>query len=268
MSSSKSLLSATGMVLGGIGIAVCCASIIILWVASTRLARATDSLFVKLDRSLVAVRERVVQTEDRVQAAKITTEDVEKSLREWTRREAGQRVAARLDAGEKTERLLATLQQADHWLDVSESSLGLIQEMLAIAGSIYAQDATALVGRLMEEIVSLRGQLAEVLETVTSLHERVTQASDEGSFGERGEQLLQLTLRIVATLGSIDSRLAKTEERVAVAQSRLQELKAGMQWWIRTITVGTSLLILLMAAGQIALCRLAWSGIRSTNVRM
>ena len=265
MCSRKSLLSVAGITLGGAGIVVCLASMVFLWMLSFRLGHLTENLFGKLDRSLVAVRERIAQTQERVQAAKITTEDVEKSFRELTRREAGQRVASQLGAGEKTERLVSTLEQADHWLDVSESSLGFIQEVLSISASINAPNITTFVEGLTNEIASLRGQLAEVRETATRIQERVAQASDEQSADERTGQLLQLTLRVVATLGSIDSRLEKTADRVSVAQSHLQELRSEMQWWIRAGTIGVTLLSLLMAAGQVALCRWAWTGFRSSD---
>lgn len=262
MSSRKSLFSAAGITLGGIGIVVCLVSMIILWMGGIRIGRVTESLFGKLDRSLAVVRQRVVQTQDRVAAATITSQDIEKSLRDWTKREASQQITLRLNAVEKTERLASTLQQADHWLDVSESSVGLVQDMLSIGASTNVPAVTTSVDQLMEEIASLRGQLAEVLEFVNRIHDRVAEAGEEKSAEERTEQVVQIILRVVATLGTIDSRLEKTADRLLVTQGHFQELKTGTQWWIFVITIGVTLLILLMAAGQVALCRLFWTGFR------
>ena len=262
MSSRKSLLSAAGITLGGIGIVVCLAAMITLWMAGIRIGRVTESLFGKLDRSLAVVRQRVVQTQDRVAAATITSQDIEKSLRGWTKREASQQITLRLNAVEKTERLASTLQQADQWLDVSESSVGLVQDILSIGASTNAPAVTTSVDQLVEEIASLRGQLAEVLEFVNKIHDRVAEAGEEKSAEERTEQVVQIILRVVATLGIIDSRLEKTADKLSLTQSHLQELKTGTQWWIFVITIGVTLLILLMAAGQVALCRLFWTDFR------
>ena len=265
MSRPKSLLNVAGVSLGSIGIVVCAAAMIILWMLSARLERATESLFARMDRSLVAVRQRVVQTQDRVAAATITTADVETTLRDWTRREADQRLVVRLNAAEKTERLTSALQQADLWLEVAESSVGVVQEMLSIGTSASAPTDSTLVDKLMDEIASLRVQLAEATEFVARIHERITETSEEKSPAERIEQAVQIALRVVATLGSVASRLEKFADRLSVAQCQLHGLRGGTQRWIRVVTIGVTLLILWMAAGQVALCCISWNGMRSTQ---
>src|SRR5262245_56433254 len=101
----KSLLNVAGMIFGTIGVIVCVAALIMLWIVSARLQRVTESLFSKMDDSLIAARERVVQTRERVTAAALTSRDIESALRGWARQEAGQRLILQLHAIEKTERL-------------------------------------------------------------------------------------------------------------------------------------------------------------------
>jgi hypothetical protein len=79
---------------------------------------------------------------------------------------------------------------------------------------------------------------------------------------ERVVEAVQLVLRAVATLSSIDSRLEKSAERLSVAQRHLQELKSQTQRWIFSATIVITLLLCWMAAGQGALGRLAWNGWR------
>jgi len=267
MKPRKTLCNVVGISLGGIGIVVCAAAITVLWIATARLGRVTENLFSRMDRSLVAVRQRVVQAQNRVAAAKISTEDIEKSLRDWTRREAGERLALQLNAAEKSERLASTLQQADVWLEVAESSVGLVREMLSIATSTSAPTDTASVDKLMEEIASLRGQLGEATEFVGRIHERITATGDDKSLDERIQQAVQLALRVVATLGSTDSRLGEFADRLSVSQSELQELHTRTQRRILWAASGVTLLIIWMAAGQIALCFLGWRGMRSGALR-
>ena len=237
----------------------------VLWIASSRLGRASDILFGKLDRSLVAVRQRVVQTQDRVQAAKITAGDVEKSLRQWTGREAGQRVALQLNAVERTERLEAILQQAGDWLDIAESSAGLVKEVLTIRDRAGEGALAPSIDQLIEEVASVRAQLAEATQFVANIRERIVAAGEEQSAAERIQQAAQFTVRLATTLGLLDSRLDHFGERLSTIQSDLEQLKLNTRCWLRLATIGVALVILLMAAGQVAMCRLAWNGMHKSR---
>ncbi len=256
----KSLLRLAGISLGTLGIAVCIASLVILWMASSRLARATDNLFSKMDKSLAVVRQRAIQTQERVAAAEANAEELGATLRDWTKQEAARRLTLELNVAEKSERLMAALQQADNSLEVAESSVGLVQDMLSINASTSAPSDSTLVDRLMEELASLRAQLAEATGFVARVQDRLADANNETPTEERFGQAAPLALRVVAALASLEPRLTNFTDNISAAQSKVQNLKAKTQSWILVITIGITLLILLMAAGQIALCRLAWTG--------
>ncbi len=253
------------LLFGLLGLAGCIAAIVGNWSVSARLSQATENVFGTIDRSLVVVLERVAQTQDRVEAAKITTEDIEKTLKDWAKREAGERLALRFDVAEKTDQLASTLQQADHWLEISEASVELVQRALSMGSSTGAPTDTTSVDRLIAEIASLRTQLGDTIEVVARIHERVTKTGEEKLLGRRLEQTLQLALRVVATLGLLDSRLEKFENRLAETQNNLQGQKIRTLRWILVVTIGITLLMVWMAAGQIALCLLAWNGLRRSR---
>jgi len=264
-SHSRSWLGIVGILLGCLGIVLCLAALVVLWTASSRLGRAADRVFGALDQSLVAAGERVAQTQDRIQSAKITAADVEKSLRDWTGREAGQRVALQLNLEERTERLADILQQADDWLDVAESSAGVVSEFLSASGFATEPGKTPSVDRLLEELAAVRAQLTDATGAVAHIHERIAAAGEEQSAGERIQQAAQFTVRLAATLGLLDSRLEQFADRISDAQSQLQQLKSTAQWWLQLTSIGVTLVILLMAAGQVAMCRLAWNGLRESR---
>jgi len=251
-------IKAVGTVLGSMGIVACLASMILVWIAGDRVGRVTESLFASADRSLVAVRQRVLQTHERVADAKITAADVEKTLRDWTRREVGERLVSKSGAAEKTKKVASTLQQADLWLEVAESSTALFGELLAVAVVENPRTSTS-IDHLSGEITDLRTELRQARQFIDSLNERID-SSDEKSLSQRVEQAAQLAVRVVATLGSVDSRLGKLEERLSAAKERLHDLDASAQRWIFVATIGATLLVLWMMVGQAALCRLAWHG--------
>jgi len=257
----KSLLRIVGIFLGSIGVLICFAAMTILLMVSARLDRAATNLFNKIDHSLVLVRERLGQSQERVAAAKITAQDVETALRNWTKEQAARRFESHTQAAEKTERLASALRQVDNWLEISASSVEVMNEVLAIAKSTTTSAETTLLEKPLEEISSLRTLCAEAVELVDKVHERVAEASDENSPEERVAQAVPLVLRAVATLSSIDSRLEKCAETLPLAQRQLQELKSQTRRWIFLATIVITLLLCWMAAGQGALCRLAWNGL-------
>jgi hypothetical protein len=259
MSPRRSLLRIAGIVFGCIGIAVCVAAMIILWVASTRLGRATDAVFSKIDHALAAVRQRVVQTETRIAAATSSAEELGDTLREWTKQEPAQRLAFQLSITERSERLAAVLRQADDSLEIAASSIGLVQDMLSIAGSTGAPTDKTLVDRLMDEIVSLRTRLGEANDYVAQIQDRFSDAAEERSLEERFDTAASFVLRTVAVLGTLEPRLVAFADSLTSAESKMQSLGERTRSWIMVITVGITLLILLMGAGQVALWRVAWN---------
>jgi flagellin-like hook-associated protein FlgL len=255
----RSVTNAVRLLLGTIGVVACIAAMIVVWIASDRVRRGTESLFASADRSLVAVRQRAVQTQQRVAAAKITAAQVENALADWTRQEAGERLASQIGAADKTEQLASTLQQADLGLDVAESSMALVSDVLAAGIVADASTATSIDG-LIEQITALRTELTQARQFVDNVNERLAGEGEEKVLGERIEQAARLALRVVATLGAVDSRLEKVEDRLSAAQGRLQDLDARTHRWILFITLGVMLLVMWMLAGQAALCHLAWNG--------
>jgi hypothetical protein len=258
MSSPKSLLRVAGIAFGCLGIVVCVTAAIFLWMASTRLRQISDSLFSKMDESLVKVHERVSQIHERVSAASLYTKDLDETLRDWVTLEAGKRLALHQKAGEISERLAARLQLCDVWLDVAESTLAHVQDMMEVDSSAGAPADPTLVSQLIAEVKSLRAQLAEAMDIVATVQQRAAENPDSDSEETRIGQAVALAKRVVATLGAVDSRLESLTGHLSTAQVRLQALKSDTRWWILIVTIAVTLLVLLMAAGQVALCRLAW----------
>jgi hypothetical protein len=256
----KRLLNAIGIGLGGAGVVICIAGIVVVWIASSRLNRLTESVFAKIDQAMVVVHQRVAQARNRVAEAKISTADLQESLRDWAQRAASQRLALESNAAEKCERLTTTLQQADRWLEIAESSAGLVQGLLSVETLTSAPSDSTLLSPLIAEIGSLRGQLASATEAAMTIRDRIVVTGDEKSVGERVERALQLALRVVATLEPLSSRFDAFATRLSATRSQLQEFKAGTDLWTLRIAIALTLFILLMAAGQVALCRLAWNG--------
>ena len=270
MAIMKRLLRLLALCFGLIGSLACIALIIAAWYVNARLCRATDRLFEKLDGTVGVVQTRVVRVRERLQASKITTSELADSLKTWTKKEAIDRVAVRLDAGKKTERLASILQQTDDWLEFSESACGLVQQAMSIAAPADAPtdalaDDTGLAG-LIEEIANLRTKLADATETVGRI--RAVLAKENG--GEEGEKPLgpriekgvELALRVAATVGTIDTRLGRLTDRLSLTQQNLREANAKTLRRIRLATIVVTLFLVWLGAGQVALMLYGYRALR------
>jgi hypothetical protein len=245
--------------LGSLGTALCLALIVLSWIAGNRLRRATEGLFGSAERALIAVQQRVIHAHEQVSAATEAAADIENSLLEWIKREASQRQVLQLDVTGKTERLASTLQQADLWLEVAESSLGLVREALASDTVASPPAKTEVLDRLIEDLASLRAQLTEAAEIVDKVHERLTGPISE-SLEARIEQGRLFTRRVAAKLSSINARVGMVEERLSAAHTQVRDLGARAQRWILVAEIAVTVFLLWMAAGQLAFCLLAWIG--------
>lgn len=253
--------------LGCIGVVVCIVGILGVWLLGSRLNRVTENVFARIDSSLVVVRGKVVGTGQRVRAAKISSEDIEQSLKNWTKKEVGDRLTVQLGIEEKTERLASSLQQADHWLEFSESSLQLVKQALELGNATGAPIETKSADRLLEELASLRVQLTEASDLLERIRARTAKADEEKSFKEKIDQAVRLALRVIATLSSIDSRLGDFGNELSQTQTKARNLKIKTMRWISVTKIGITLLILWMAAGQISLCLHGRQGLRHSRTR-
>jgi hypothetical protein len=202
----------------------------------------------------------VLDVQKRVQDSKITTEDVRQGVEDWARREATQRLASRPEVENKVERLALGLRQADVWLEMSGTSIQAVQQAFELASA----DATV-ADPLLERLTDVRGRLKQATETVEAIRDRVVQAAEGESLEERIRRLAELALRVVATLGEIDSRLGQFAERFVTAQARGQERKDRTHNYIVMGKVCALVLILWMAVGQVFLGRHGWTRYRLRN---
>jgi DNA-binding transcriptional MerR regulator len=244
--------------LGFLGVITCVAGIAAVWSVGSRLSRANEKVFDAVDKSLAAVRDRVLKTQRRVQELKITSEDIREGLKDWTRKAASERLASRLEVGVKAEQLVLGLQQADLWLEMSGASIQGVQQALEMGSSMGAPIDPALVDPLLEKLAGLRSQLKQATETVDGIRMRAAEMADGAPLEERIDQVVKLALRVAATLGEIDARLGESANKLSEVQAKGLHLKSKTHTYIAIAEIGAVLLIAWMAAGQAVLCLHGW----------
>ena len=136
MSFPRQLILFVALGLGLVGCIACGAAAIVLWSVSAQLRHTTESVFERVDNSLVIIQERTKRTQDRVQASAITTENIAASLKEWSKREAAQQLAERLNLAENSDKLRLAMQQADDWMELSATCAESVQQLLSIVSAL------------------------------------------------------------------------------------------------------------------------------------
>ena len=260
----KRIASSIGLILGAIGFAGCLVAIVGVWGIRGQLRQTTGDVFDRIDSIVLVVRDGVTKTQERVEASKVTTQEIEHSLKTWTKEESSERVTSRLHLGEHTERLALALDEADHWLEMTGSTVDILQKVLSLASSLGAPIDGESVDVLHQEIASLRLRLTEANELVTEINQRTIEPSNKEPLQEPIQKAIELSVRVVATVGAVDLRLREFETKLSAAQSNLHDWRTRTLGWIFVVTIGVTLLSLWMAAGQAALFRFAWSRLRQT----
>ena len=247
------------LLLGVLGVVVCAAAIVVVWSTGSRLSQTNERVFDRIDVSLAAVRDRILGAQQRVQGSKITTEDIGNGVRNWTQKKTSERLASRLEVEKKAGQLATGLRQADLWLETSEASILGIQQVFEMAGSLGAPVDDGVADTLLEKLGMLRGRLKESTETADAIRENIAKMAAGETPDERMSQVAPLALRIVATLGEIDTRLGNLAERLADTQTKGQHVESKTHFYIVAAEIFAVLLIAWMAAGQVCMCRYGWT---------
>ena len=172
---------------GLLGVIACAAVAVIVWFVGLRLSQANEKVFDSIDQSLTAVRDRILSTRQRVQESKVATEGLGASVRNWTRKEASERLISRLEIEERADRLVLGLRQADLWLEMSEASIQGVQRAFDMANSLGAPVDASSVDPLLERLGTLRNQLQQSAEAVDGIGERIANVTDDEPPDERFE---------------------------------------------------------------------------------
>jgi chromosome segregation ATPase len=242
------------MIFGLVGFVICIVAVASAWIVEARINRVTQKVVGAIDDSCVVAGERIAKVQNHVEGLKITAADVERSVTNWSKSIARERLTARVDLDEKAGRLAFGLEQADRWLELTESSAQLAQRALDAASTLAIPVQTEPADRLLEELTSLRNQLTKANETVERLRERYSKAGQEELPDESLHDVTQLIVRVIATLGSIDSRLDSVGERLTEIQHQIRIAERKSLRWLRATAIGITVLVGWMAVGQIALC--------------
>lgn len=250
------------LIFGLVGLVGCLAVIVGTWSIHSRTIRISENAFRAIDDSLVVIQQRFAQMQTRVQTLNITTVEMRDSIEERTSSAVREHLGSGLGVEEQTERLASGLQQAGHWLELTTSTVQVVQRTLEAGNSVGVPVQTEPADHVLEELASVRAQLATAIEAVEQLRDRATKPGEGVSQVQQFNQIVSFATRVIATLGSVDSRLQECGDNLAEMQTKTRSAAAKVTRWIRLTSLGVTFLAVWMAAGQGSLCYLGWIGFR------
>ena len=99
--------------LGALGTLLCVAGSLGVWYVEWRIDRAREKVFERVDQALSGINSRLIETQNLAAKSKITVEEIQQRMQDWTKNEASDRLAARFDVEAKAQQLAAGLRQAE-----------------------------------------------------------------------------------------------------------------------------------------------------------
>ena len=243
--------------LGALGTLLCVAGGLGVWYAESRIDRARKQVFDRIDQAFSGINSRLIETQNLAAKSKITVEEIQQRMQDWTKKEASDRLAARFDVEARVQQLAAGLRQAELMLELSHETVQNVRQALEVGIELGFSLNADSVDPLFERIADIKEDLIHAIDTADSLGERVGDDGDDESLDRRAEQAATIAARLLATFGIVDSRLAAFRGRLTNAQDAISQLNAKTHARVVAVAVCATLFLLWMAAGQLCLWRWA-----------
>jgi hypothetical protein len=245
--------------LAGLGTLLCVTGGLGVWYVQSRIDRARERAIERVDQAFANIDSRLIKSQELVAKSKITVAEVQQRLQDWTKQEAGDRLAERFDVESRLEHLAARLRQAEVMLDLSHETVEHVRQALEVGDELGLDLNADSVEPLLDRIAEIKDDLSRATATAASLGEQISGDPNDKSIGPRLEQAATIAARLLATFGKVDSRLTSFQGRLTDAQNSIRELSEKIHRRVVAAAFIATLFMLWMAAGQLCLWRWARS---------
>jgi DNA-binding transcriptional MerR regulator len=253
----KHVATLLAVVFGFLGAVACLAGIYGVWLVRSRLEEINVRVFSVVDNSLVSATDRLRSVQKRIEEAKITSNEIETKVRDWSLRKAKETLALRIEIETRTEKLARHLETADTWLETSTEWIRSVQEVLELGNKFGGSADPSSFDDVVEKLDDVRSKLQQTGQTIDGIRTFLTGKSEE-SEDTRFSRVMKLLGRLLLTTAEIDTRLESTVTRLTELQTDAQRYKARTSNYILAASIACCLLLAWIGAGQVALCRCGW----------
>lgn len=256
------------LVLSVVGLLVCLAGMVGVWLLRGRVEAVVNGIFSAADKSLNLVD----STLDRVTLA---VDDSRQRVSGIS--QAAQRLSElQADARKEGESLLQALDEvfqqlktAESWLESSSAiAQGVSRVSEAVVSSQYAASHEESTGvALAQRVQDVSEMIAEVLGTFQVLRQEIIELRDTGKLAR------EVAIKIVAHLADLDGRLARVSARLEKFDTKMANTKAScvllgvrLHRWIVMAAVALTILLAWFGISQLSMMGHGWQIIQNQRV--
>tara|TARA_B110000116_G_scaffold263850_1_gene270908 strand:- start:7 stop:840 length:834 start_codon:yes stop_codon:yes gene_type:complete len=247
------------LIFGYVGLFLCVLGMIFLVVSSRKVDNSNKKIFATLNEILETVEERKNEVRVRFDITVKTVISVKEKLEQWlSDKEEEVSHEDKIWLDKKLEELLILLSQADQWMELSQSSLQVVNQAIELANSSGASIETTLTKRIFEEISSVRESLTQLTEEVESI-DRQFSVNEKFDINEiiLGS-VFDFSDKKIASVDIALGHLKTLDNEIVKAKQSLDSYKNKISAWIRNICILMVLIITWMAIGQLSLSTIGW----------
>jgi hypothetical protein len=170
-------------------------------------------------------------------------------------KEARERLTARFEVEARVQQLATGLRRAELIVEILHESVQHVHQTLEMGVELDLSLNADAVAPLLEEIADIDDDLSYAVDSPESLGQLIGEHADDDSRGFSLERVAAIAARLVTTFRKADSRLASFRVRSADAQNACRQFNATTHARLVAVAVGTTFLLVWMAAGQLCLWR-------------
>jgi len=254
----KRFLCLLAILAGALGLIGCVAATLLTWQVRQRVTQATDRVFAATDESLDQVIQRLSRTRDRVHSLRLTSNEVRDSVKNWTAAKVEGGLKKQLASEARANRIAGGLDQADQWVEISESSMQLALRAMEIGHSLGFPMNLDRADVPLTDLRSLREDFAQARESLEGIRAHLSQPDSNQESRDRIGKIVAASARVIGTLGMIDSRLDSLVETVERIARKLKSAQDTTNGWRGLIACCIIAVVCWMAIGQASLLYLGW----------
>ena len=153
------------LLFGAVGALLCVAGSLGVWYVESRIDRAQERVFKRVDQSLEGIDRRLVETQNLAAQSKITVEEIRQRMQDWTKKEASERLATKFGVEAKVQQLASGLHQAELILERSQDAVEHVRQVLDASEELGISLNADSIGPLLERIEDIKEDLKDAIDT-------------------------------------------------------------------------------------------------------
>ena len=256
------------LLLSILGLTVCIAVIVGVWMVKSRVETVSDAALEAADRALAFVDDKLGRVEEILKRGQQPVTLLSTAAERLQRQEpeAKEQVTSLLRQLDDT--VLQELKSAQSWLDSAHAiAVGVDRVSEAVVTSDYAATRQDTVGMaLAERLQQSSESVAEILAKVQSLREDLAQLRDTAVVSrEVAARLLARAVDLEERMNRLATGIEQLDVRVAEIRTDVVDFMQRVPWWLTVAALLLTLLPVWFAVSQVVTALQGWRLMRGAR---